>query len=183
MTDRTPTQPETPADRAEQFVQLFAQDRDRILAYIVTLVQRMDEAEEVFQQVSLVLWRRFGDFDPRGSFIAWARGVAHNTVRNHLRMRGRDRHVFSDELLDALAADQDAAPLEADARWAALSHCLGKLRPQDQQLVRQFYSEGLTAGALADQTQRSVPAIRKAIHKIRTALFDCIHGRMREAAE
>lgn len=149
----------------------------------MAMVQRVDEAEEVFQQTSVVLWRRFEDFDTSGSFVAWARGVAHNTVRNHLRSRRRDRHVFGDELLDLFAADQDANRLEVDARWAAMSHCMGKLRPQDHDLVRQFYTQDLTARELAQRTHRSVPAIRKAIHKIRTALFDCIQTRLAEAPE
>ena len=183
MLENQPVTPNTPIDRPELFVQLFAQSRDRIFAYIVALVQQVDVAEEVFQQTSVVLWRRFEDFDVTGNFTAWARGVAHNTVRNYLRSQRRDRHVFSDGLLDAFAADQETHPQETEVRWAALNHCMGKLRPQDHDLVRQFYAQNLTAGDLAKQTRRSVPAIRKAIHRIRTALVECVQRRITEAPE
>jgi RNA polymerase sigma-70 factor, ECF subfamily len=47
-----------------QFVQLFAQGRDSLFAYIFSLLPHWPDAEDVFQQTSLVLWRKFGEFQP-----------------------------------------------------------------------------------------------------------------------
>ena len=46
----------------ERFVQLFARVRDNLFAYIFTLLPHWSDAEDVFQQTSLVLWRKFGEF-------------------------------------------------------------------------------------------------------------------------
>ncbi len=48
----------------ERFVSLFAQVHDNLFAYIFSLLPHWPDAEDVFQQTSLVLWRKFGSFQP-----------------------------------------------------------------------------------------------------------------------
>ena len=76
-----------------------AQDRDRILAYIQSLLPHRADAEDVFQRCSIVLWRKFHDFDVQQEFLPWACGVAFYEVRNFLRVAARDRLQFNDTLI------------------------------------------------------------------------------------
>ena len=46
----------------ERFVSLFAQVHDNLFAYVYSLLPHRSDAEDVFQQTSLVLWRKFGEF-------------------------------------------------------------------------------------------------------------------------
>ncbi|MCD4728899.1 MAG: hypothetical protein K8R46_14670 [Pirellulales bacterium] len=43
---------------------LFAQVHDSLFAYVFSLLPHWSDAEDVFQQTSLVLWRKFGSFQP-----------------------------------------------------------------------------------------------------------------------
>ena len=89
--------------RQEQFARAFLQYQDRLYGHIVLMLPNRHDAEDVFQQTSLILWKKWDEFDWGGDFLAWACGIAHNEVRNFLRHRGRDRLVLSDKLLDDLA--------------------------------------------------------------------------------
>ena len=76
----------------DQFVERFIRSQDRIYAYVATQLPNRADAEEVFQQTSLILWRKWQQFDPHRDFVRWACGIAHREVCSFLRKqaaRGR----------------------------------------------------------------------------------------------
>ena len=63
----------------------------------------VDAAEDVFGETSVVLWREFAKFRPAADFAPWALAIAFNQVRKWRHQRERDRLVFSDALIAAVA--------------------------------------------------------------------------------
>ena len=63
------------ADRESEFARLFQDCHRQLFAYVHVLVRNYTDAEDVVQQTSLVLWRKFGEYQPGTSFAAWACGV------------------------------------------------------------------------------------------------------------
>jgi RNA polymerase sigma-70 factor (ECF subfamily) len=93
---------------------------------------------------------------------------------NHRRKRKRDRHFFSDELIQLLAVDaaRHAPRLEEERR--VLAHCVAKLDPGDRGLLSGCYREGATIKAYAERVGRTPNAVRKHLAKIRGALSVCV---------
>src|SRR2546422_8450823 len=81
-----------------EFAQFLRQNQSRLYGYVHCLVRDLNDADDLFQQTTLILWKKFAEFDRRGSFFAWACGVARLEVANFLRSRARHRLYFSDEL-------------------------------------------------------------------------------------
>src|SRR5438270_354535 len=107
--DTTPT--------AVEFAALLRREQTRLYNYIHSLVRDLNDADDLFQQTTLVLWKKFGEFDPARSFFAWACGVARLEVANFLRSRGRQRLYFSDDLnLLLIEAQTEVSADEAEAR-------------------------------------------------------------------
>src|SRR6476660_7128207 len=71
----------------DRFMEQFVRSQDRVYAYIVTLLPNRTDAEEVFQQTSLALWKKWPQYDPTRDFIRWACGMAHLEVAALLRKR------------------------------------------------------------------------------------------------
>jgi RNA polymerase sigma-70 factor (ECF subfamily) len=144
------------------------------------------DAEDVFQQTSLVLWRKFDQFDlddPNGNFVSWACRIARFKVLNHLKQHGRDRHVFSDALLGLLAEEgiQDAKRLDAERH--ALANCLGQLQTRHRQLIRACYGGGTTIRQVAQSLGRTPNSLYKLLNKIRAILLRCIEKSLAMGAE
>ncbi len=76
------SEPTHPID-VEEFVRLLMANERRLLAYILTLLPHVADAQDVLQETSIVLWRKFGEYRPGSDFTAWAYRVAHNMVRNY----------------------------------------------------------------------------------------------------
>src|SRR4029079_16308299 len=84
----------------EEFARLFSRHARRIYAFIVTLVFTHHDAEEVFQNTSVVLWNKFNEFRPDSNFFAWASRIAYFEVLNLMKLKRRGP-VLSEESLNA----------------------------------------------------------------------------------
>jgi RNA polymerase sigma-70 factor, ECF subfamily len=166
--------PRTSAQRAE-FAERLALHQSQILGYIYSLVRDLDDADDVFQQTSLVLWDKFDQFDPSRSFVGWACGVARYEVLNFLRARSRDRLYFSDELSLALIEAQEELEQEhLEDRRMALAGCMKKLRDRDKDLLEACYIRSTGVQDAARARGRSTQSIHNSLRRIRRALFDCV---------
>jgi RNA polymerase sigma-70 factor (ECF subfamily) len=167
-------EPEDP-DRRALFADHLLQHRSRLFAYIHAIVRNLADADDVFQQTALALWRRFDTYDPARSFLSWALGVARLEAATWLRNRARDRLRFSDELtvvlLDAFAARPDD---DSGARQDALPRCVDKLAAPDQQLLTECYQHGTDVSVVASRLGRSAPSVHNSLARIRRALHECI---------
>ena len=165
----------TPRDMEySQFVHLFSRNSHRIFAFIYSLLPYRSDAEDVFQQTSLILWRDFSRFDQDRSFAAWANGIAFNTVRNFQRTRARSRLIFSEKLMSALAQERSTGQVESDQRRDALDDCIHKLPAADRDLVQHIYEDGTSIKEHAKSIGRAVQTLYNRLNLIRNGLLECI---------
>jgi RNA polymerase sigma-70 factor (ECF subfamily) len=165
----------------ERFVEEFARHRDRLFAYVASLLPRRADAEDVFQRCSVLLWQKFGSWDPGVAFLTWACGVAFYEVRNFLRVSGRDRLRFGDGLLETLARERAAAFERRDARAAALEDCLRRLEAAERELVRRVYADDDAVADLARESGRAAQTLYNRLHEIRRRLLACVDLHTTEA--
>jgi RNA polymerase sigma-70 factor (ECF subfamily) len=161
--------------RKAEFAERLREAQSRLFGYIHSLVRDLDDADDLFQQTTLILWNKFDDFDRSRSFLSWACGVARLEVCNFLRSRGRQRLYFSDDLNLLLAEAQDEmAHDELEERRDALAGCVEKLRQRDRQLLDECYGreEGITE--VAGRHGRSPQSVHNSLRRIRRSLFECI---------
>ena len=181
-TDQPDRQPVSSADdrRHEAFVLRFAETNHRIYAFISTLVPHRADADEVFQQTSIVLWRKFGEFDPATDFVAWACRVAQFEVLNFRKVERRRPVTFDNALLATLAEERSVAEPVLSRRGVALEDCLDELPADDRHLVEQCYADDAKINTVADQIGRSVHTLYKHLARIRGWLRECIEHRLAE---
>src|ERR1700722_15763810 len=92
---------------ADAFVRLYALSSRRIYAYILTLLPNWADAEDVFQDVSTVLWEKFGEFTPGTEFAAWAYRIAYFKAIKYRSRKSARARLFSDQALEAIAAEME----------------------------------------------------------------------------
>jgi RNA polymerase sigma-70 factor (ECF subfamily) len=158
------------------FLRLFLQNERRLYAYILTLLPNRADADDVLQEASLVMWDKFDERSPPDDFAAWGCRIAYFKVLDAYRKKQRCRVRFCQALLDRVAetAIEQSAALQLDDRREALTGCLEKLQPKDQDLLARRFAPGATTQSVATAVGRSADAVYKALAKIRHALFDCV---------
>jgi RNA polymerase sigma-70 factor (ECF subfamily) len=164
----------TNAQRAE-FAELLARHQGQLLSYIYSLVRNLDDADDLFQQTSLVLWDKFDQFDRERAFVGWACGVARYEVLNFVRARSRDRVRFSDELSLALIEAQEELEQEGlEERRTLLAGCMKKLRDRDKDLLETCYGRSTGVKDVARARGRSPQSVHNSLRRIRRSLFECV---------
>ncbi|MEW4455639.1 sigma-70 family RNA polymerase sigma factor [Bremerella sp. JC817] len=172
------TSSEASSERDARFVQLFAQNQQRIAIYLKTLVPDQSAADDIFQETMLVLWREFDRFEHGTNFVAWSCTVALNQVRAWRKKQQRDRLQFSDEFLEALAHDLDAQEEQLHHRYQLLNDCLADLPDHHRQLIAYRYSAGQAVDEIAKQTQRSIDAVYRLLSRVRNTLQQCVDKKL-----
>jgi RNA polymerase sigma-70 factor (ECF subfamily) len=162
------------------FLEHFARYERRIRAYTYALVQDHQACDDVFQTTALVLWRKFEQFDPESSFLAWAFRVAYLEARGYHRSKRRDRLRFNENVLNMLADEGSDRYARRNDRREALQHCLRKLNRSDRQLVAKNYGGNQTVKDLAERMGRSVQTLYNRLSRIRQQLFECVEKRLAE---
>ncbi len=174
--DGTPGQEDR---RRDAFARLFAKHDRWLYSYLVTLLGSTAEAEEVFQEVCVILWREYETFQLGTDFVKWVAVVAHNQVRKFRRQRKQDGFQLNEIAFDFLAAEAVERVDLFAYRRDALRGCLAKLSPADRSLVQQCYEEHkVNFKATAHRLGRSENTVYKALNRIRRVLFECINRTM-----
>lgn len=165
----------TDHERRDAFARLFAQHDRWLFAYLVSLLGNAAHAEEVFQEVCVVLWRENETFQLGTDFVKWVSVIAHNQVHRFRRQERRVGPQLSDAAVDLLAQDAVERADLLESRRDALGRCLEKLSSKDRQLVRHCYGDTrVTFKTAAQDLGRPVNTVYKALNRIRKALYQCI---------
>lgn len=163
------------AEQIAAFEHYFSQCEPDIQALVFTLLPHWPDAEDVVQRTRIVLWQKFGQFQPGSNFKAWALQVARFEVSNFRRTQRSDRLCFGDKLVDSLAEVRSSLAEELERRRSVLDQCLRKLRASDRQIIRHCYGPNATTTKdAADRLRRPVNTLYKALNRIRRTLLECV---------
>ncbi len=162
-------------ERHDLFCELISRHHCQLYAYIFAIVRNHEDANDLFQSVCLVLWRKFESFRPGSSFFSWARQTAKFVTRSFLRHEKRVSSVAIEDFLDTLAetvarVSEDDPELYLDV----LRRCKAKLNLADAELLDLRYAENLGSREIADRLQRPQPSVCHSLTRIRKWLLNCI---------
>jgi RNA polymerase sigma-70 factor (ECF subfamily) len=161
--------------RRDAFARLFAQHDRWLFAYLVSLLGSSAAAEEVFQEVCVVLWREYESFTLGTDFVRWVSVIAHHQVQRYRRERRRIGPQLGDAVVELLSRDAVERADLLESRRDALRGCLQKLSESDRHLVQQCYGDSRQSfRKAAEQLGRPVNTVYKALIRIRRVLYQCI---------
>lgn len=169
---------QSPEPSGELFSRLLVAHTHRIYGFIFALIHDHAAANDVLQEVSAVLWRKFDRFEPGTDFGAWAMSIARLAVFEWRRAQKNLPLQLDDEQLTLLADEAMAVGCEFESRREALRCCLEKLAGRDRELIEARYHEGESVHAIADRIRRTRMAVYKRLDKLHALLLDCIDRRL-----
>jgi RNA polymerase sigma-70 factor (ECF subfamily) len=170
------------------FLRLFTASEPTLRTYIRRLVPTQNDASEISQNTSIVLWQKFEVFlkkhtsyepetqnreDIQLHFKRWAMVVARFEVLSWRRDKYRDRHVFSEDLLKKLAVDSQEHESLLESQMRALESCLKKLPAERRHLVLEAYSARNKPQEIVSRQGGTLNGFYQWLHRIRLTLLKC----------
>lgn len=174
----------TPAEneRHDKFLRSFTANEMAIRAYVRRLVPTRADADDVMQEVSVVLWKKFEKFRKDGDFRAWAFGVARFAALAWRRDKARDRLVLDEDVVTKLASETAEIEPFLSSQREALEKCMEDFQPNQRKLLMKAYQPDSRIQDVANSSGRSIPGFYQWLHRVRKMLLDCIRRRISQQA-
>ena len=177
-----PTESMSAKDRHEEFVTLLTAAHDKLFGYLMSLLGRWHDSQDVLQSASLLMWRKFESYETGSNFVAWASTICYYEAKNFQRQSARSSLKFDDHLL-ALLATERVVDLDLQTqRIAALERCLNEVRPAERDLLKAAYAEHGGIIDLAAKLQRAPRTLYNKLTLLRRRLTECVQRRLQEGA-
>jgi RNA polymerase sigma-70 factor (ECF subfamily) len=165
-------------DRQVDFMSLFLRHQEDVRAFIGSLVRDRHARDDVFQEVSLVLWERFSAYDRSRSFGAWARGIAAKKIMQRWEQDGRHPLPFAPAAIQALLDAYERTEALSSARADALERCLEDVPEKSRHLLSLRYEHSLSLADIAREANSTLDAVHKALSRLRSRLQECVEQRL-----
>jgi len=166
----------------EPLIKQLLRNQGLFIGYLVAITRDLGAAEEIFQNVAVVILEQ-GAREPIRDFQAWAKEIVRRQALHYLRESTRARrHSMAPELIDGLsmAFQEDAAPGSEGAprERDLLALCLKILAPRSRRILALRYEKRQSFEEIGAALESSAQAVQRAISRIRLSLHDCIRTRL-----
>ncbi len=162
----------------------FLQQRDMILAYLLAQTGDLDVAEEVFQEVGIVVVQESQRGTEVKLFSAWIREVSRRRLAEFYRKRNErgEQFVLSGAMADVVdQAFAENAPLcdQQQTMFKKLKECVEQLKRRAREVIQLRYYEEKDNAQIAKSMNWTVPSVRVALSRARKLLSECVQRKMR----
>lgn len=152
----------------------FLRHAELIKGFVFALMPDTDAAEDIFQDVFLVVSQKASDFEPGTDFLAWVRAIARNKVRQYASQHRRSELILDEETHEAVLSSAETFEQDWERHRKALEHCLSRLAPAARRIISFRYVDNLRPREIASRLGRSVNGVSVALAKVRRFLRDCV---------
>lgn len=162
---------------------VFMAHQRALTAYILAIVHDHHVADDVRQEVWLVMAKRWDEYGALTDPWPTMRAIARRQALAAMRRVKPQRQVPSEAALEAVAAAIMDVDREHDERGTALNRCLEELPTEWRALLDLRYRDGLAVTAVAVRLKRRADTVSMTLHRVRARLLDCIELRLRRVGE
>ncbi len=163
----------------KEFVSLLTASQARLYSYILSLSPNFNEADDLLQETTKLMWEKFGDFKPGTDFIAWGKRIAYILVMQHYRIRKKEQGLcLPENLIETLEREQQKHSDRTIDYLVFLKECMKKLNRQDRRLLRLRYHEECNVREISSRFGFTVQYIYKNISRIHQLLLGCVQKRI-----
>lgn len=158
-----------------QFIELYSREQKKIFLYILGMVHRQSDAEDIMQQTASDMWRLFERFETGTNFASWGIEIAKYRILSYRKKQSKSRLFLSQEVYDQVVGELRSIESRFGKRTNALQGCLKKLKESDRKMLSMHYEDSLSYNKIAEQLNLSKLGIYKVMARIHTNLKRCVN--------
>ena len=167
------------SDKMAQFVKLLNASQSRIYAFILSRVLLSADADDILQETTSTMWKKFDQFQLGTDFWAWGVTIARYNILNYRKKYNKKPIILDEDVLDRIDSLKDDNS-DSDNRMDALRKCIGLLPGNSSRLVQMRYTDGIDVKEISQRLGRSTPWVYKILSRVHITLMRCINRRLAE---
>ena len=166
------------------FHQLYEMHHRQIYALCWRMLADKSSAEDVCQEVFVVLWQKISNFRGESKFSTWLHSVASNVVLTHLRQQKNWlQRVFSiDQQTHYTLPEEASVPLDDSSELEQLDKHIAKLPERARLVFVLFAVEGYRHEEIANMLGMAVGSSKSQYHRAKALLKQSLQESLSEVA-
>ncbi len=162
-------------NKVQQFVSLLTTYQGKIQSYILSMVPNFQDASDIMQDTSKMMWDKFDDFKEGSNFLAWGITIARYRVLEFRNKKRRRKEIqFDNTVLESLQEDQEKRQDKTNEFLTYIKSCYQKLPEQDKRIILMRYHEGQKIKDMAGVLGKTVQTVYRNISRVQGSLLICL---------
>jgi RNA polymerase sigma-70 factor (ECF subfamily) len=163
-----------PQSTNEDVAQRWTECLPAVAAFVRSMTRNFHDAQDILQEVSMVVVRKYSDYDKSRPFIAWVIGIARHEVMAYRRQLSVESRVMDDVAVEQIAQAFVESREHLNPLAEALEECIKRVSEKARRLLRLRYIDDLPYAQIARATGANPTSIKVAMHRIRVGLMNCV---------
>ena len=175
LLEATANQPLEDEGQLLRFLNLYNAHYRQMYVFARTLLPHGNDVDDIMQEASLTLWRKFSTFQPNTNFSAWAYKVIRIEVLRLFQQKKRERYLFDEEFIDIVATKFLSESNDSiQDRYNALLECVKGLSSRMQELISDRYFRNRSVAEIAATNGLSEDTVYQQLSRVRKTLRTCV---------
>lgn len=171
-------------EAGELFLRHVLGERQKLIAYIRSIVRQRDLAEDIFQDVCVLALQKQNEIVDASHLAGWLRVSARQLAMNAIRKHSRRDVLLGEKVNELMEAHWNQFDkINGSAMGEALDLCLGRISKSERDILNARYREGLKSNEVARRFGRPVGSLYTTLGRIHKKLAQCILQRIALAGE
>lgn len=145
----------------ESAEELYLLTKDAVYGYALSILKNTHDAEDVFHDCFLSVYRSAQNYVPNGKPMAWIFTVARNLCLSKLRARSRFSQIPEEDWENYLESNERISPEDK----IVLEHCLKDLADDERDILLLHVLSGMKHREIAELTDRHLSTILSKYHR------------------
>jgi RNA polymerase sigma-70 factor (ECF subfamily) len=164
----------------ERFLKLLMLNDKGIYIYILSIIRNASDADDIMQETTAVMWRKFSNFTVGMDFTAWGMTIARYQMLSYFKKQKNSKVRYSENLTRSIEQEVKEAIPGMEDRLDALKNCVKKLDDSQRNLLKMRYEEGITIKNIGAYISKSTSTAFYSLSIIHKLLFQCVRRTLGE---
>ena len=132
----------------------------------LSITKDSEKAQDFTHDIFIRMFARLDRFEERSTFSTWLYSISYNYCIDQIRVSKRLETTALSDNLDCQSPTNDEAE-RAEFSLQQLTHAMSAIAPQEAQLLRLKYQEGLDVQQIADKLNLKNSAVKMRLKRAR----------------
>jgi len=162
----------------ENVQRLFVKNTSLIKGFITGLLPDFNAADDIFQEVFIIVTSKSGSFRDGTDFMAWVRAIAKRKILEYYRSSNREHIGLDPDIMETVTEAASKPDIKTAVLKQALAYCLEKLPPRLKELMHLRYFKAFTPSQISNAVSWTLNAVHVGLSRARSMLHDCTEHRL-----
>lgn len=157
---------ESVARRRDQsaYIRLYTHFAPRVKSFLMAKGLDSAAADDVLQEAMLAVWQKSHLYDPAKAAVStWIFTIARNHYIDRLRREQRQPGTSDEPDLRAADTRSSISEVSLQQRTIAVRHAIGKLRPEQREVIALSFTKGLAHREIAKRLDLPLGTVKSRI--------------------